>query len=287
MLPRNSTSQILSAFASLNIFPPNGDQNSDGIEFSYPNYWQACALRQLKGHGLTSEMLLNRNDGGHEFNERHYFALLNLVKLSMFNIHDALREIEGLSPAQAGGIEAGLTREDVIQLKNFWHIDALRELKLCGLTSRILLSRNDGGHEFDINHSFALCRLVEDKGFNIHAALKEIEGLSSIQARGIDDGLARQDVLLLENIWHINALEKLKRRGLTSEMLLIRNEGGHKFDQEHYYALINLVEEKKFNIQDALKEIEGVSSDQAKMIRNGQSLIAKMDDYSPNRSLRF
>jgi Type IV secretion-system coupling protein DNA-binding domain len=84
-----------------------------------------------------AQMLLNRNENRHEFNENHCLALRNLVNYRNFSINDALAEIDGLSRNQAGGINEGLSRNDVIHLSNFWHIAAL--IKLKNLNSKLLL----------------------------------------------------------------------------------------------------------------------------------------------------
>jgi len=233
------------------------------------NFWENNAFRNLGTYGLTAEILLNRNTNGHEFNEHHYFSLRNLVTNRGFTIQQAIAEIDGLSSQQAGGIEEGLTREDVIRLDNFWHIAALERLKSHGLTPDILLNRNANGHEFNANHCFALRNLVANRGFTIQQAIAEIDGLSRQQAGGIKEGLTREDAIRLDNVWHIAALKKLKSHGLTPDMLLNRNANGHEFDAEHYFALRNLVQQRNFTVQQALSQIEGLSISQAGQIKEG------------------
>ncbi|MDP1614333.1 MAG: hypothetical protein Q8L68_00900, partial [Methylococcales bacterium] len=159
------------------------------------NFWHIEALITLKTPGLTAEMLLNRYENGHAFNEHHSWALRNLVRNRGYTIQAALEMIDGLSSAQAGGIQEGLFREDVIVLSNFWHIAALITLKTQGLTAEMLLNRHENGHAFNEHHSWALRNLVRDRGYTIQAALEMIDGLSSAQARGIEEGLFREDVI--------------------------------------------------------------------------------------------
>src|SRR5436190_2235577 len=95
-----------------------------------------------------------------------------------------------------------------------------------------------------------------------------IDGLSSTQAGGIENGLIRDDVISLHNFWHIAALEVLKAKGLTAKMLLERNEGGHKFGHEHCWALRDLVLDSGLTVSAALAMIDGLSSEQAENIKN-------------------
>jgi Ankyrin repeats (3 copies) len=235
------------------------------------NEWEKKALEELQSRGLTAPMLLSRHDGGYEFGEKHYFALEHLVNKRGISIQNALNRIEGLSSGQVKGIEEGLSRGEVLQFNNFWHIGALSHLKKNGLTAQMLLSRHDGGHEFSVNHFLALMRLVYRSRFSIQNALDQIEGLSSDQAAGIEEGLSRGEVLQFNNFWYITALASLKEKGLTAQMLLSRHDGGHQFDEYHCRALENLVKKRGFSMQKALDEIEGFSWNQANRIRNGET----------------
>jgi hypothetical protein len=255
---------------------------------SLENYWYIEALVKLKQHGLTPAMLLNQNNRWYEgFGSAHRDSLCHLVKKGL-TIQASLKEIEGLYSCQAHGIEEGLTRDDVMPLFNCWQVIALAKLKSFGLTNEMLLKQTkywDGLD--DSNYCYALIRLVENKKFTIQAALTEIENLSSYQARGIQYGLIREDVISLENFWHINVLIELKQHGLTPEMLLNRNDGEYNFDSDHCYALRDLVKEKKFNIQAALKKIEGISCAEARQIREGHLLNNKDLSADHGLSRRF
>jgi hypothetical protein len=170
---------------------------------------------------------------------------------------------DGLNSAQADCIAKGLPRDTVINLTNFWHASALNELTSHGLTANMLLTRNESGHAFDDHHAWALMNLVKERHFTVTQALEEIDGLSSAQAGGIKEGLTRDDVINLTNLWHVNALTKLASHGLSADMLLMRNENGHEFNANHAYALMNLVEKRHFTVTQALEEIDGLNSDQA------------------------
>jgi hypothetical protein len=152
---------------------------------------------------------------------------------------------------------------------NSWEKATLRELQAHGLTAQMLLERREG-REFDNEDSWALCDLVLKRGFSLANAFAEIGGLSSDQVHGIKEGLSRNDVLPLSNFWHIAALIDLKEKGLTAQMLLDRNENGHKFDAGHCWALRNLVR-RGFTIANALVEIEGLSERQAYRIKEGET----------------
>jgi hypothetical protein len=211
------------------------------------------------------------SQNGHEFNEDHSSALRNLVNDRNFSIANALAEIDGLSKNQAYGVTNSLSRSDVLPLSNFWHITTLTALKKKGLTAQMLLNRNENGHAFNEHHSWALRNLVADRNFSIVNALAEIDGLSKSQAEGIKEGLSRSDVLPLSNFWHLAALTELKKKGLTAQMLLNRNENGHAFNVHHCWALLNLVKKRDFSIDDALAQIDGLSQQQAERIEEGET----------------
>lgn len=149
------------------------------------NIWQKDALESFQAYGLTAKMLLEFDENGNEFGECHYYALRSLVMDRGHTIGPALAMIDGLSSDQIRGIENGLIREDVINLHNFWHEAALVILKSSGLTAKMLLERNEGGHEFGNGHCAALRSLVLDRGFTVDAALATIDGLSSQQAEDV------------------------------------------------------------------------------------------------------
>lgn len=163
---------------------------------------------------------------------------------------------------------------------NFWQNTALEYLQARGLTADMLLTRNEGGHLFREQHCYALTNWI-DRNRTITAALQAIDGLSSSQAGGIQNGLEREDVINLTNFWHITALEKLKQHGLTSTMLLTRNEGGHAFNEDHCYALTNLVENRQFSIADALHAIDGLSQEDARRLtQEGEELARAQSTFS-------
>ncbi|MDA8561490.1 hypothetical protein N9L02_00055 [Gammaproteobacteria bacterium] len=238
----------------------------DELSFDPLNSWQAAALHDLSDYGLTAEMLLNRYENSHYFDYSHYWALRELVLVSDFTIADALLEISGLSSAQARGVQNGLSRRDIINLNSDAHISTLQNLKYFGLTSEMLLNRNENGHDFSSSHRLALQRLVIEKNYTIRNALLQIDGLSSTQAEGIKNGLQRRDVINLNNYWHISSLQNLKTYGLTASMLLNRNTNGHEFNSSHCWALEKLFFEKELTITDSLSFIDGLSQDEASNI---------------------
>lgn len=241
---------------------------------------QKLALDDLSRDGLTSEMLLNCNNGKHGFTDSHRKTLCKLVRERSFTVQNALKEIEELSVVQVNGIAMySLTREDVIPFGGFnsevaaYYIVTLGKLKIHGLTAEALLnfeasSAAEGG--FQDEHSQVLCDLVIRKKFTLQDALREIKGLNWYQARGMVDGLTREDVSYLNNYWKIVALGNLKKHGLTKEMLAGFTDWYDEYGSNYCYALCRLVWDKHLAVQDALKEVEGLSLDQARNISEGR-----------------
>ena len=92
--------------------------------------------------------------------------------------------------------------------------------------------------------------------------------------------MTREDVIRLDDFWRLTALAGLKSHGLTASML--RNLQVQNFDNAHCYALQDLVLERSFSIQDALHTIEGLSSTQARRIRDGLTREAVLrNDNAP------
>ena len=193
-----------------------------------------------------------------------HFLVVNEVAVT-----HGLERLDGLSSTQAIGIQLGLKRDDVIKLTNFSHMKALAWLASHGLTAEMLLTRNDNGHVFTWHYAWALRNLVEERHFTVVQALKEIDGLNADQVRGINEGLTRDDVINLTNVWHISVLTKLASHGLTAEMLLTHNDNGHEFNEQHARALMNLVKDRNFTVIQALEEIDGLNSDEAIDINEG------------------
>lgn len=233
------------------------------------NYWQRASLDALQEHGLTAEMLLNRQDNGHNFDYEHKYALTDLIQSRKFTVETALAEIEGLSSTQTCCVSLGYSREMVLKLNNDWHISALATFGNAGLCPQMLLNLKENGHVFGFQHYHALTDLIKNRDFNVEAALAEIEGLSSEQANCIRHGYSREQIIPLHNYWHVAALKELSSEGLTAQMLLNLKDNGHLFDNEHYRALIRLINYRNFTIEAALAEIEGLSSDQAIGIADG------------------
>ncbi len=231
----------------------------------YLSYWEREALEKFAKNGLTYALIIERRINNPEFTISHWEALNFL--LESFSIILALTEIDGLISVQAWGISKGLEKKDVLQLKNFWHIDSLVKFKKYGLTPDLLLQHTHTD-TFEECHSSALAHLIEKRFFSPLNALLEIAYLTPDQVQGIANGLKREDVILLSNIWHISSMIKLKRYGLTSDLLLHRNSNGHEFDFNHERALFTLTTVYKFSIKEALAEIEGLSSSEVKQIES-------------------
>lgn len=144
---------------------------------------------------------------------------------------------------------------------NLWEDAAFQRLQTKNLTEDMLRTRNSGGHEFSKNHCCALISLIEQRGFLASEAIDEIDGVTSAQAKGINDGLTRDDVIGLGNSWHIAALVTFKEHhGLTADMLIMRTAHGHKFTAGHYFKLRNLVLDHKYTLRAAFDEIDEITS---------------------------
>jgi hypothetical protein len=86
------------------------------------NYWEKEAFSMLRNkyqylhydYYGAEKLLLNRNDGGHEFGCNHYHALQELT--IRFGVTRALAEIEALSSEQAKSILDRLVESDMIKL---------------------------------------------------------------------------------------------------------------------------------------------------------------------------
>lgn len=134
------------------------------------------------------------------------------------------------------------------------------------LMKGMLLTRDAGGHTFEWEHVCAVIHLLENTQYTFRTALSELDGLSRHQAGGIAQGLRREDVIALTNVWHIDALVALRSSRLTPEMLLSlrAHEGG--FHACHSEALQRLVQRDCLSIEDALEKIAGISVDEAHTI---------------------
>lgn len=163
---------------------------------------------------------------------------------------------------QLKGIRKGLYQDDVVGL-TYWQVNALISLKSQGLSAAHLRGKEWFGHE----HCYALIHLMTERGANnlsATAAMTELDGLSETQAEGIRNGLTRIDVDG-STCWQINALTKLKTQGLTAAHLC----GKEWFDHEHCYALIHLMMERRFSVEEAFTELDGMNKHQAGGIRKG------------------
>ncbi|QMT59182.1 hypothetical protein [Legionella sp. PC997] len=141
--------------------------------------------------------------------------------------------------------------------------DALFELQDQGLTYEMLVEYSAEGHAFYKEHFFALVNLVKERDYSVVDALSEVAGLTKKQAKGIENGLTRQDVLPLTNVWHITALEDLKKDGLTADILLTFDESIYKFGPDHYSALVFLIRNCQYRAKKALAAIDGISGEEA------------------------
>ena len=91
------------------------------------------------------------------------------------------------------------------------------------------------------------------------------------------------EVLKLSNsLYYTMTLADLGSYGLTLEMLFTRDNGGHKFDYDHYQALKKLIIEDNFTVEQALAEIAGLDFIQAQGVSKGlrrEEVIKLSNDF--------
>lgn len=125
----------------------------------------------------------------------------------------------------------------------------------------------DDCQKFEMAHYLAFKYLVEERSFTLSAALKEIRGLSSIRAEGVAKGLNREEVLKLWDAWPWEV--RLYTKFYTYKHLLPSLIDLRKLTRIKYHTLIYLVDEKKYSLEDAAKEIEKLNDHEMKEILNG------------------
>ena len=219
------------------------------------------ALGLLKDKGLTLQHL----QGKEWFSNRyHVKALEKLMVDRNMSADDAMAEIDQLTTEQAHGIAKGLTRQETLALDNFNHKRALARLKSHGLT----LQHLQGKEWFNsYSHQNALENLIVDRNMSADDAMAEIDQLTEWQAKGIyDNGLTRQETVVLNNTNQRYALEQLKSRGLTHQHL----QGKEWFySSKHVDALENLMVDRNMSADDAMAEIDELTEGQAEGISGG------------------
>lgn len=77
----------------------------------------------------------------------------------------------------------------------------LDDLRHYRLTANMLLNRNKNGHRFSFLHAEALRYLVIHNRLTITVALNFIEGISSVQAAKIADGMDPREVNMQKSCW--------------------------------------------------------------------------------------
>lgn len=102
--------------------------------------WEKTTLKRLSHMQVTSDILINRDASGGEFDYNHFNALKHLLEQKNMTAEVAVDTLAGLSEWQAWGIyPGGLTHEEVKQLPYLWQINSLSNLKASGLTIKMLV----------------------------------------------------------------------------------------------------------------------------------------------------
>ena len=178
-----------------------------------------------------------------------------------------------MDPLPIEGIAKGLSRKDVVA------IDAIQIVPLTLLHQHGLTAAHLRSHPLPYlgfqHYRDALVNLMTQRGSNnktADQAMAEIDGLHSHQAQGIANGLAREDVIKL-NQHQIEAYLTLRQQGLT-----IAHLQSHPWDSfdGHYYraALVNLMTgrgTKNRTADEAMAELDGLNRHQAERISHGET----------------
>ncbi len=225
------------------------------------NRYQIASLLAFQADGLTREHLLNLKTYSFDrsrtptFTHDHYCALVSLIKERKFSLSDALAEIHETTSNEAFGIHRGLNRKHVFDL-NSYQIASLLAFRADGLTREHLVSlktyafdRDDDSICFEETHFDTLFYLIKERNFSVLDALAAISEMTIDEAKGIAQGLAREQVFGL-TAYQITTLAVLYKDGLTREHLLAlqtedpNNDRIPTLEDSHHDASMFLIKEK-------------------------------------------
>ncbi len=253
----------------------NSSYKNKFADVSYLTNEQRQTLLKLYKHGLTSAHIhscyswdesQHRLAGG--FYRQAFISLMTDRGVNNKTAEQAVIELNGLNYIEAAGISKGLDRADVLGL-SLYKIDTFLRLREHGLTSDHLRQFTDEGSQ-GYSYCDALINLMTERDANnkntADQAVLELSGLDHLQAWGISKGLNRADVLGLD--WQkIDALLKLRERGLTSERLRLCNwsqvEDYRAAGTDYCDALSHLIYKRgddNRTLDQALKEVDSLSN---------------------------
>lgn len=223
--------------------------------------YKTQALSTLGQFGFLEDHIDNWKG---DFNETHIRVLLNLCN-NESSLEEAIKKVKSLKEHQLEGLLSGLIYEDVIGL-NDQQICTLELLKDHGLTAKHLRAWKGGF--FEHGHRKVLCRLIRDEKKTPEEAIREIELLKGCEALAVAKGFNYQDILGFYEE-QINALIILRHRGVTPAQLRSWVSEGQRFHYSHQRAIKYLIIERRFSVEDAIKEINGLRQFEAHGIANG------------------
>lgn len=225
------------------------------------NCWEKDAIEQF---GKSARNLIYSHYAqAYKFNKDHVLALHYLINTKKLSLVEAFDVMEGLEYYQLRGICIGLTRDEAKLFKNLTYIVMLEDGSQYKLTVEML--KPFAHKNFDAQHYHAFMHLVKDRGWQARDALNEIDELTDDQAEGIKNGLFRNDIKDLKNIWSIRLLAKFH----SHKELLLQQSDFKNFNQTQHFTLIHLVDVRKLSLEDALNEIDGMTHTQLIAITNG------------------
>lgn len=242
-----------------------------------PNSIQA--LKMLKPYGLTNAILRKENNRlDHELGQSWHYsdrrfkafypALCDLVINRNLPLEETLSSLYDLSSQQLEWIPKGLLPSEVVDL-DYYQIKALNKMSEYGLNRQMLIEFTDK-MDLTFYHYKVLRTLIIKKNLSPQIALITIKDLTRSEAEQIYRGATSEEAIGTN--WHqAHTLTYLSPRGLTLNMLKQRHDGGHEFGLQHSVALIVLMAKKGFSAQEALAEIDGLDSEQAKKIVEGMT----------------
>lgn len=170
-------------------------------------------------------------------------------------------ESHGLNRKQVCAIESRANSRSSTSTFNTDQLLALKMYDKYGLKEQHFLDLQLPG-EFGMWHACALGRLLKDRGATPEEAIKELQGLTGAQARAIECGVSRDSPAINFNSMQCLSLELYSKYGLTEQHLLDLKLPG-EFGLCHQCALGSLLRERGDSPEEAIKKLQGLTSDQA------------------------
>lgn len=257
-------------------------------EVEHLNAFQISAYIFLSHKGLELETLRKTDC---LTSDEYVMALGYLVTRKSFSFQEAFDLLAQLTWLQANLVCCGLSLEDFSELEDesLWafldakkfqglqtqsdfyqltrsQIEIVKELYHWGMTSDLIRQHS----WLRAEHQPALFYLLTTCFMGAADAILKIQDLNKDELKGICLGLSVEEIKKLENSYQMFALAKNK----TIKNKLSAEDFQNKswFNSEAHVSTFNyLLTCKFFTVKQAFEELEGLSSDQAKLIHNGEA----------------